>query len=318
MICPVDAAEATRPANDFAVVRFEMHASLLMNLHHMLYDAGRHPGRLESAPWAAAADPQDLAALRDAAASYGRQYASRDLLFDDGMRDIKHALSAAGDEQTNPRGLGLPPALEATLASAAPAYARAAWPAQRAVDRARMGETQALEQRYGTRIQRRLERIFGQPFPAAIRVDFVVETGSFAGGYTDAPPPQTVLPAGRPEYGGPAALEMLWHEASHAGPADALEIELNDAIRAARRAPADQLWHAAQFWAVGEVVRELLAADGVDETPYAQRNGVYRRAWPQWLPLLETDWQRWVEKDGGKGTRAQAIAAMVARLPAAD
>jgi hypothetical protein len=123
-----------------------------------------------------------------------------------------------------------------------------------------------------------------------------------------------VLPATRADYGGTAALEMLWHEASHAGPADALEQAFGEAIRAQGRAPSRELWHAAQFWAVGAVVADELRREGLAYEPYADKRGLYAHAWAAYLPLLRTDWQAWV---AGAGTRDGAIVAMVARLPPA-
>ena len=142
----------------------------------------------------------------------------------------------------------------------------------------------------------------------------VVTTGTFTGAYTDAPPPQTVVPSGWPEYDGLAALEMIWHEAAHAGPADHLEETIAAEARALGRPVPENLWHAAQFEAVGTVVADVLARDGTPGyVEYAQANGVHRRAWPQYLPLLRTDWQDWLD---GRTSMEAALRAMIAALAA--
>jgi hypothetical protein len=183
---------------------------------------------------------------------------------------------------------------------------------QDAANRAWIARVQVLEARYGGAIQPRLERVFGRAFPAAIRDDVVVATGSFQGAYTDEPPPQTVIPSGRADYDGFGALEMIWHEAAHAGPADAVESAIEAEATSRHRTAPDGLWHAAQFWAVGAVVQDALRADGRDYVPYATKNGLYARAWPRYLPLLRADWQAWLD---GRGSRDGALGAMVAALP---
>ena len=310
---PLPAPVSTTPSAAGAHVAFDFHRGLLLNLHHFLYDAARHPGRLAQAPWSAPPTDDEHAALRDAVDFYAANYARLDP-FDDPMVALRHALSVPDDERADVRGLVLPAPLAAVLERAAPAYARTLWPAHRAADDAWIANARTLDAPRGAAIQARLERIFGARFPARVRVDAVADTGTRQGGYTDDPPPQSVLPAARADYAGDAALEMLWHEASHAGPADALEQAFTEAIRAQGRAPSDEFWHAAQFWAVGAVVADEFRREGIAYTPYADKRGLYARAWPQYLPLLRTDWQAWVD---GRGTRDGAIAAMVAKLPPA-
>lgn len=303
---------ADRPAAA-APMRFEFHSAFLMNLHHFLVDAARHPRRIDTTAWSAPPTADERAAMHEAVAFYTSTFGQRDLLFDDGLRDIRHALARADDASRRADGLGLPPALAAVLDRAAPAYARCLWASHDRVNRDWIARVQALEARHGAQIQPRLERIFESRFPAAIRDDVVFTTGTFTGAYTDEPPPQTVLPASWDEYGGLAALEMIWHEAAHAGPSDRLERLIEDDARAAHRPVPANLWHAALFEAVGTTVAEVLARDGVaGYVEYAGKNGVYRRAWPQYVPLLRDDWTPWVE---GQGSLQGAVDAMLAAQP---
>ena len=294
-------------------LRFEFHSAFLMNLHHFLVDAARHPGRIDQVQWTQPPTADELAALHAAVAFYASEFGDRDLLFDDGLRDIKHALARADDNRRSALGLELPPALAELLERAAPGYARCLWPAQDRANRAWIARVERLEARYGASIQPRLERIFEARFPPAIRDDVVVTTGTFTGAYTDAPPPQTVLPGGWPSYDGQAALEMIWHEAAHAGPADHLEETISARAQALGRPVPENLWHAAQFEAVGTVVADVLARDGAPGyVEYAEANGVYRRAWPRFQPLLKEDWRAWLD---GKGNLLDAVDRMLARLP---
>ncbi len=307
------------PASPLAVtahLRFDFHSGFLMNLHHFLYDAARHPDRLGVA-WSARPSDDDMATMRAAVAFYARNYAARDLLFDDEMVDIKHALAVDDDQRRDARGLALPPELIVQMERVAPVYARTLWPSHDATNLAWIARVRALEARYGAAIQPAIEKALDHPFPAGIRDDVVVDTGTFTGAYTDGPPPQTVIPSGWREYDGLAALEMIWHEAAHADVTDTLEHAIAADVDTLHRAPASarNLWHAAQFYAVGHVVQDVLARDGhVDYVPYATRNGVCARAWQSFVPLLQGDWEAWLQ---GRGSMGEAVRAMVAQLPPA-
>ena len=268
---------AEPPAPAFTPTRFEFHSAFLMNLHHFLVDAARHPGRIDKVQWTQPPTADEMAAMRAAVAFYAATFGQRDLLFDDELRDVKHALARADDSRRQAAGLGLPPALAAMLDKVAPIYARCLWASQDEVNRRWIAQVQVLEDRYGAQIQPRLERILDARFPTVVRDDVVVTTGTFTGAYTDAPPPQTVLPSGWDEYGGFASLEMIWHEAAHAEPADRLESLIEQASHAMGRELPDGLWHAALFEAVGSQVAQVLAADGHgDYVAYADKNNVYQ------------------------------------------
>ena len=308
--CAVDA-----PAPPSAPIRFEFHSAFLMNLHHFLVDAARHPGRIDAVKWSVPPTADEMAAMHEAVAFYATTFGQRDLLFDDELRDIKHALARADDARQQADGLGLPPALAAMLARAAPVYARCLWASQDRVNRDWIAHVQVLQARYGAQIQPRLERIFEARFPASIRDDVVFTTGTFTGAYTDEPPPQTVLPSGWDEYGGLASLEMIWHEAAHAGTSDKLEALIETEAHAMGREPPANLWHAALFEAVGTTVSDVLARDGVTGyVEYAEKNGVYRRAWPSYVPVLRNEWKVWLD---GRGSLKGAVDAMLSRQPAA-
>src|SRR6516225_11688027 len=111
-------------------MRFEFHSAFLMNLHHFLVDAARHPGRIDQVSWTQPPAADEMAALHAAVAFYAGEFGQRDLLFDDGLRDVKHALARAEDDRRSAGGLGLPPGLAAVLERAAPVYARCLWPDQ--------------------------------------------------------------------------------------------------------------------------------------------------------------------------------------------
>lgn len=297
-------AAVSAPAQAVHRVGFAFHSGFLMNLHHFLYDLAVHPDARAALP------PDEAAALGDAVAFYRARYAERDLLFDPAMASIKRALSV-DDARRDPAGLDLPPGLADVLRAAAPAYARRAWPAHDAANRAWIRQVETLDARYGADVQTAVERGLGSPFPAApVRIDVVFETGKRQGAYTDT---QTVIPAGRANYGGIAALEMLYHEASHVQSADALESAIAARLKAQGRPDDSELWHVLQFYTVGAAVTAAVRRDGIDYVPYAEKVGLMRGYWAPFQPLIDADWKPYL---AGQESLQDALAHMVARLPA--
>lgn len=162
-------------------MQFEFHSAFLMSLHHFLVDAARHPGRIDAEKWSVPPTADEMLAMHEAVMFYATSFGKRDLLFDNQLREIKHALARADDERQQADGLGLPPALTAVLDLAAPVYARCLWESQDRTNRDWIAHVQVLQARYGAQIQARLERIFESRFPASIRDDVVLTTGTFSG-----------------------------------------------------------------------------------------------------------------------------------------
>jgi hypothetical protein len=280
-----------------------------MNLHHFLYNLATHPDRLAAFRQASELSATEAAALDQAVAFYHDNYARRDLLFDEGMAAIKRALSV-DDGRRDLDGLALAPALSARLRAVAPLYARHAWPAQDAANRAWILAAQSLDARYGTEVQAAVAQGLGGDFPKTpLRIDLVADTGTRQGAYTDT---QAVIPAGRPDYQGLAALEMLYHEASHVQTTGLLEEAIGARLKAAGKPADSDLWHALQFYTVGRAVAIAARRDGIVYQPYADKVGLFKGYWAPFLPLIETDWRAWLE---GRESREQAILHMVARAP---
>lgn len=168
-----------------------------------------------------------------------------------------------------------------------------------------------LNLRYGSEIQALASNWLGQAYPSSIRVDVVPQTGTRQGAYTFDQPPHSVIPSGSAEYQGFAALEMLYHEASHAGVIQPLQDALDKAAQAQGRDAGD-LWHVLQFSAVGAAAQQVLALHGVAYTPYADKKKLYAMAWPQYLEPLDAVWKPYL---AGKMKREEAVAELVKRLP---
>jgi hypothetical protein len=93
------------------------------------------------------------------------------------------------------------------------------------------------------------------------------------GAYTTSGHTHVVITSAASEYRGYAALEMLFHERSHAwGSALALAIFAADEKQHVTVPP--QLPHAVILYTAGELTAHELKAHGIDYTPFAQR-GIY-------------------------------------------
>jgi hypothetical protein len=293
-----------------APVQFDFHSNFLLNLHSFLYNAAQRPGALQQTAWQVQPTAQEMQQLQAAVDYYRANYAKRHPVFDDELGYITDAL-ATDDQRRDAEGLALPQALAHTLQGAAAAYARTAWPAQDQMNREWIAKVRELNLRYGSEIQSRTSAWFGQDYVPAIRVDVVPLTGTRQGAYTFDQPPHSILPSGSAEYQGLAALEMLYHEASHTGAVQPLMDALDKAAQAQGRDAGD-LWHVLQFCTVGAATQQVLAAHGISYTPYADKKNLYAIAWPQYMEPMSAVWQPYL---AGKMKRDEAVSELVKRLP---
>jgi len=304
-------AEISKPSPSFQRASFEYHSAFLMNLHHFLLEVAIRKKSLQDLPWDQRPSDAEQAALKDAVDFYQTNYAKRDLLFDESMQSIKRGLSV-DDQRRDASGLAIPAPLIAVLNRAAPAYARCIWASQNKSNLDWIAGAKKLDASYGKEIQVRIEKYMAHAFPTkSIRTDIVVATGTRPGAYTDE---QIVMPSGRADYQGLAALEMLYHEATHTTVTDTLVATINDSMKAAHREGESDLWHVLQFYTVGKVTQDVLKQSGnIDYQPYALKNGLYQRAWPEYLDLIDQVWEPYLE---GQLKFKEAIVQAVNQMPA--
>src|SRR5262249_20269896 len=118
------------------VSQLRMYSSFWMNLHHFLYVSAwaKRPAAPGVRPLAmplprdaaVSMTPEEQAAWDTAVATYDREFASKNLLFDFGMSSIKRALVDRDDQLT---GAPFDQELRSLFLSAAPIYRKYWWPA---------------------------------------------------------------------------------------------------------------------------------------------------------------------------------------------
>lgn len=333
---------------------FELHSGFWINLHHRLYDEARQQRAGAAAGGAKSGKPgkpvlqvtpaakgtlsgPEQRAWDEAVSYYLANYADKDLLFTTELVLLKNQL---GDFETCDElsgikkkscDAGLPAKLAQILESAAPVYRAHRWSADDRANRAWIARVAPLVREQGVGLSHRLADIYQTRWPTEkIRVD-VSALANFAGAYTTLDPLRVTIASTDPRNQGPAALEVLFHEASH-GIATPVEQAIARECRQRDKPIPRDLWHALIFYTTGEVIRPIMetqggatdpsasprasggspgAPGGPEYMPYAQREGLYQRGWENYLAILTRHWQPYL--DGGV-TFDDAIAHMVSAL----
>src|SRR5581483_6822339 len=269
---------------------FEFQSGFWVNLHHFLYEQAMGSDTVSDSPeWRHAVD-------------YYGDLAKKDMLSRE-MEAINNSLSDR-ETATSLEGSGLEPALVEVLQEAAPEYRKRWWPEHDRANRAWIEAVQPLVQKYGPALTRELATAYGASWPAdPIRTD-VAEYANWAGAYTTLDPTHITVSSAAPANAGQAALEILFHEASHAlvkGVTDALFREVQEQ---GKFLPRQDAWHALLFYTTGTIVARHL--DGY--TPYWIANGLSDPGWKGLLPIFERDWQPYLDR---KTDRATAVRRLV-------
>lgn len=344
---------------------FELHSGFWINLHHALYYQARQPkssvspSGLPSSPgaprgkaggksgpalqMAPAAQPALSAAEQrawdEAVAYYAANYADQDLAFSTELILLKNQLgdfegcnklSGATEKICD---AGLPPQLTRILEAAGGVYRAHLWPQHDRANRAWIARVAPLVREQGLGLAERLADIYRTNWPVEkIRVDVTVFANS-GGAYTTLEPLRVVISSTDPRNQGRAALELLFHEASHQI-AQTVEQAIVRECRQRRKPIPRDLWHALLFYTTGEVIKPVMSAEGAakpgapgspvgaegqdrrpdsdgEYVPYAVREGLYQHGWSSYYKLLARFWQPYLD---GHATFDDAIARMISAL----
>lgn len=289
---------------------FEFRVSFWNSLHHELHALAR--------PRPAAAANEDLpesarAGWQQALEAY-RPLGRRSLLFDEGLASMSARLSALSDDAGLPRE-AIAPALIAALEAAAPAYRASSWPTHQRDARAFIASASSLLTRYGAVIAPTVAAAYGATWSESVPVDVVRDAGPPGNAYTTVRPRAHVtIAATDPRHQGLAALELLFHEASHGWDAT-LTDEITGAARAEGRVVRQDLRHAVLFYTAGELTRRALAATDTPYVPYAvtqgMASGIYKDVWPA---IVQT-WTPWLDRRTSRAAAVTALVRAVGELP---
>jgi hypothetical protein len=323
-------AQVEEPAATVPV--FEFHSGFWINLHHFLYQQGRirrAAGQSRSGPEVrglASTDglsDEERNAWYTAVSAYAADWSALDLqlngdmaLINNRLADLENCAELSGKAQPQCES-GLRPQFAAALIEAAPIYRAHWWPEQDRENRQWIAAVAPVVRQMGMALAGQLANIYQRDWPAQpIRVDVVWSVGPL-GAYTTLNPVHVTMSSDDPRNRGPAAFEVLFHEASHALASGLSQAIIRECRQRNKPIPRN-LWHAILYYTTGEMARRIYArtqaqsGEGESQyTPYADRNGLYDHGWGQYKTLLDQYWQPYLD---GKGSFDTAIARIVAAL----
>ena len=191
------------------------------------------------------------------------------------------------------------------LESAAPIYRRHLWSAHDRENRRFIASLAPLIERHGAAIAKPLAASFDAKWPARpIPVDVVYDAGPPGNAHTTSDPAHITIGAGDRRYQDLAALEVVFHEASHVWDMVLMKGVNEAAARLGVRAPRD-LWHALLFFNAGVITADVLGAAGTpDYRLYADVEGMFDRAYKGWRPAIQKHWPEFL---AGRLSRDAAI-----------
>lgn len=199
-------------------------------------------------------------------------------------------------------------------AAAGPAYEACRWPAQDAKNRRWIEKLKPQLDALEAKIARRLADLYQKPWGGLpIPVD-VVETVNWSGANSILRSPAGGHLLISSSYQGRAALEVVFHEASHllADRGDPFRKALDGAsMSLGIREPAD-LWHVVLFYTTGEAVRRVLSDAGEKGyKPMVEAIFERSRSWARYRPAIEKTWPAYLD---GKRTLPEAAADLLRAL----
>jgi hypothetical protein len=196
------------------------------------------------------------------------------------------------------------------LTGALPVYTRRFWPSHDRANREWITATAGSVRDVAPDVIARLEKMYGVKwFTTPVRID-LVWVGNRQGGYTTiGPPPHATIWSLDPNTTGWLAVEIVFHEISHA-----LIFPIREKLERAlgeRARDHNELWHVVQFYVTGASLQQVLKARGIDYVPYMYATGLFDRAWSRYRRPVESNWQPYVD---GTVTLDEAIAGTVKML----
>lgn len=279
---------------------FSFHSNAWLNLHlfvRLSARGGPAPTGLsdeENKQWAAGVE-------------FHKRYATRDLLLDDGMVDIKTALRSA-EGKTSLDGIAIDASLKETLERLMPIYQKHWWPEHDARNRAWIAAATPLLERHGAAMMQAITRTYESTWPSdPVPVDLSVTAGP-VGAYTTGPGVHVTMSSSDRSLQGLRALEMLFHEASHSQVSDLFQRVSRAATEQNVTVPR-QLWHAVLFYTAGELTVRELKTHGIAYTPYAD-HGLYTNLCG--AGCVEKIAQHWTPRLDGQRPVAESLSALVA------
>ena len=290
---------------------FSFHSAFWINLHFYLHALCRNSEPItEPLPTTATTREQDEWAK--AIAIYRERHGSHSLLGDQGLIILTGHVAEA-ESKPSLAETEISVSAREVLHNAAPVYRRYRWPTHDADNHAFIARLQPLLDRHGADIAARVAASYGTTWPEQpIRVDVVPDAGRPGNAHSTIYPTHVKIAATDPRHKGFAALEMMFHEASHAWGSLLIKDVDDAAARLGRPAPAN-LWHALLFFNAGFITADVLRAAGIEKYEmYGDAQGVFDRLLKGARGPMGEHWPIYLE---GRVSRQEAVFRILRDLP---
>lgn len=303
--------------------RFSMVSDPWINLHHFLFQWARNVPRRQPDDRRPAVEVPERHRLRDldegeraswarAVGVYRQRLAGRDIVHDRQLIALRQPLGTIACANGTPADLD--PRLRAALLEAIPVYRRHWWPGHLAQNLEWTESLASALAPYEEVLSDRIAEAYGGRWPdERTRVDVTVYA-SWQGAYTTNRPNWITLTS-HPDHRGVRAVDLLFHEVSHASFFEQPFLaHLSAAFRAQGVERPPGLLHVIQFVTPSELIRRELASEDLRGfVPYAELGDLYRRN-TSWGELREVVEDHWVSFLAGEIERSEALSRIVAEL----
>ncbi|AWF82662.1 hypothetical protein BTJ40_18625 [Microbulbifer sp. A4B17] len=169
---------------------------------------------------------------------------------------------------------------------------------------------------YGDTISSSLEALFDEKLVADEHtVNIVYKPGMRQGATTSGRSFQTVINSTYPDYSDWYALEMFFHEISHAnsvGRNSKLQQIISTEFSRLGLDNHKGIWHPIQFYTVGEVVKKVISKDVSEYVPYAEVRGLYTGRW-DYKMVLDQNWKPYLDGEVSMETAVENIASALSK-----
>lgn len=318
------ALPAQEPPGDPTLVetteRFTLHSSPLLNLHHFLFQWARseiEPAQDDTRPPVEVPEKDRIDRLTneerriwDEAVQHYQTRVPRSLTFNGALIRLKATLLSANpatDEEVNAQTL-------AQLQRALPVYRRHWWRDHDRRNREWIAQLHPRLAEFEGPVGDRLAAAWAGTWPGErIRVDLSAYV-NWAGAYTTNRPSHVMISSR--ENAGWGGFETVFHESSHTWPLAGDHQEVVDAaFRSRGKEQPNRFWHALIFYTSGELTRQLLESQGVDDyRSYAETAGFYDGpGWAGYRAAFDAHWRAWVAGEIDRETALSRIASAISR-----
>jgi hypothetical protein len=295
-----------------------------LNLHHFLYVVGRAQAKTGDAKREAVADApaeaerglrtltaEEQSTWRDVVTSYASGLSLKDAIREDPMPTVTATLADADDAPTL-AGVAIDAPVRQALERAAPAYRKAWWPAHRTANRVWRASMEALVAQHGQAVLDFIIRAFGLQWPVSGFAVHAARFSNWAGAYSSARG-VLVIASGYPGNGGRRGLEGLFHEGMHQWDGQVYTLLGAQAKALKVTVPVD-MPHALIWVTAGEAVRRLDPTYVRTVDTLGIWNGRSSGAPEPLLRLKAPLEDTWLPYLAGRGTRDEALVALLARI----